>query len=259
MSEDDARGISPTSMPMRRIPSIPPRYTRPPPRAHFVVAKDIPRRGLTDSHVWPDTGVLLALGVSPDLPKRFRSLYSGRARVPRQVENELRGHSRPSAGAGQASKVAAATSVVNALFIGHSAFPKPELKDEDMPLVERIRVALKGLPGAIGKSHGGEAVMIALAVRSGRESHARQVLLANDGGASVVAAAHGIATRHAADVFAEMACADPTLDADLCFENFKSACAISSPPASCTPNDRSYFACRKEGDSCRPCDSVRPQ
>ena len=250
------RPWSPADMPKRRRPEVP---IRPRPEASsppkFVVARDIPRRGAPDATVWPDTGVLLTLGTAEDLPARFASTYRGRSRVPRKVENELRGHSL---GGGDSDadrlKTEAARVVVDALFVGERRFPAPELEDTDMSFVEAITTALRKFPGGEGKKHGGEAVVIALAVKERNARGTRQLLLANDAGASVVAANNGIATRHAADVLAEMACADHSLTPERCLSAFQDACEFSAPPRDCRPSATDAFRCRRASEACALCD-----
>ncbi|MER6574706.1 hypothetical protein [Nonomuraea sp. NPDC001023] len=143
-----------------------------------------------------------------------------------------------------------------AFFLGKSRFPQPELIAEDLPVVDRIREALKNLPGGMDKAHGGEAELIALASREQKTTGARQVLLSNDGGASVVAALYQIPTRHAADVLAEFACADPELSPAECMTLFTSACEVSAPPTVARPADASAFACSSADGVCTPCDNA---
>lgn len=247
---------SPANMPQRRRPVIPTKLSGPA-RSEFRKATGIPRRGWDDATVWPDAGILLLLGTAEDLPGRFARHYHGRARIPRKIENEVRGHS---SGGGttdmEQRKSRAATAVVRALFLGSGTFPKLELTDADLPLVDRVITALKNLPGGKGKAHGGEAVLIALAVRHKRATGERQVLLSNDGGASVVAALHDVPTRHAGDVLAELACADTKLAPARCLKLFIASCLVSTPPASCRPADDSAFRCSRSGSACTPCDAV---
>ena len=77
-SEEEPRP-TPAMMPRRR-PAIPPAQ-RPPARARFLVAVEIPRRGTQGAIVWPDTGVLLGLGTDQGLLDRFRRHYRGRIRL----------------------------------------------------------------------------------------------------------------------------------------------------------------------------------
>ncbi len=246
---------SPANMPQRRRPVI---AARPPvpARNEFRRATGIPQRGWADATVWPDTGILLLLGTADDLPGRFVRHYRGRARIPRKIENEVRGHSS-SRGAteGEQRKARAATAIVRALFLGDGTFPRPELTAADLPLVDKIILSLKNFPGGRGKAHGGEAELIALAVQQ-QATGRRQVLLANDGGASIVAALHNIPTRHGADLLAELACADPELPAARCLDLFKESCLVSAPPASCRPADDSVFRCSRSGSRCAPCDAL---
>lgn len=247
---------SPANMPQRRRPVIP---TKPPApsRNEFHKATGIPQCGWADATVWPDTGVLLLLGTAEDLPGRFVRHYRGRAQVPRIIQNEVRGHSN---GGGtvdkEQRKARVADAVVNALFLGSGVFPQPELVHEDLSLVDEVRTALKNFPGGRDKAHGGEAELIALAVRLKREAGKRQVLLSNDGGASVVAALHHVPTRHAGEVLAELGCANVDLSAARCMKLFTESCEISAPPASCRPVNDAAFRCSRSESGCPPCEAV---
>lgn len=197
------------------------------------------------------------MGITQDLAGRFSRQYEGRVRVPRKIENEVRNHARPGGlTVHEQRKAAAASAAVATFFLGKSRFPQPELIMEDLPVVDQIREALKNLPGGMNKAHGGEAELIALAARQQNETGTRQVLLSNDGGASVVALQHQIPTRHAADVLAEFACADPGLTPAVCAALFKTACEISAPPAVARPADDSAFTCGYANSLCTPCDKA---
>jgi hypothetical protein len=243
-------------MPQRRRPVIPPNPPGPS-RNKFHKATGIPQRGWEDATVWPDTGVLLLLGIAEDLPGRFVRHYRGRAQVPRVIQNEVRGHSNGDSTINREQlKARVADAVVNALFLGSGVFPQPELVHEDLSLVDEVRTALKNFPGGKDKAHGGEAELIALAVRLQRESGKRQVLLSNDGGASVVAARHHVPTRHAAEVLAELACTNVDLSAARCMKLFTESCEVSAPPASCRPLNDSAFKCSRSENVCPPCEGV---
>ncbi|MET9250273.1 hypothetical protein [Nonomuraea sp. NPDC003709] len=197
------------------------------------------------------------MGIIQHLAGRFVRQHGGRVRVPRIIEREVRNHARPGgATEREQRKAAAATAIVAAFFLGKSRFPQPELSTEDLPTVERIMEALKNLPGGMNKTHGGEAELIALAAREQKATGTRQVLLSNDGGASVVAARYQIPTRHAADVLAEFACADPGLSPTECTALFRSACEISAPPVVSRPADDSAFTCSHANGLCGPCDNA---
>lgn len=245
-------------MPQRKRPTIPPRDNRKP-ASKFVSSNEIPRRGWRDAIVWPDTGIFLLLGVEDDLPDRFMRLYKNRIRVPRKIEGELRGHTNGGTSRNDQLTAAAARASVNAMFLGETRFRQPELEEEDIPLVDDLRAALSKTPGGLGKAHGGEATLIALAVRMKKSSGKRQVLLSNDGGASAVAALHQIPTRHAADVLCEIACSDSTITAQRCWEIFSKTRDISCPPRACHPANSSTFECKISSGTCAPCDEVDPR
>jgi hypothetical protein len=60
----------------------------------------------------------------------------------------------------QERKARAATAVLTALFLGNGMFPKPELTDMDLPLVDQLITTLKNLPGGHNTAHAGEAELI---------------------------------------------------------------------------------------------------
>jgi hypothetical protein len=252
----ESRGPSPSSVPPRRRATIAP-HPAVAAQNRFAVAAQIPRRGWPDSTIWPDTGIFLTLGTAPELPPVFTRHFRGRVRVPRKIRNELRGHSNTQpATRHDYRRKQAATAAIKAFFIGDGVFPQPELTPNDIPLLDEILDALRNLPGGKGKGHSGEAELIALAVREARQTATRQVLLANDGGASVVAARYKVPSRHAADVLAEFSCGAHGVTPRRCLQIFQEACDISAPPAHCLPKDESFFVCIKSESGCSQCDVV---
>ena len=230
-----------------------------PPRARFVVAAAVPRRGWADAVVWPDTGVLLSLGVAPDLPARFRQQYRGRVRVARNVGLEVRGQSQAKAPDGDVAhrRREAAAVAVRELLLAGTSLPVVHLAEEDLPEVQRVADRLAALSDDPSKRHGGEAACIVLARRAAATVPGRHVLLTNDGGASTVADRYGIPSRHAADVLAELSCADPALTAAACWRHHQDAVAFSGIPANARPAGRSAFDCLADGGgTCRACDEA---
>lgn len=250
---------SPAMMPRRR-PVIPPAQ-RAPRRSTFRAADGIPRRGWPDAIVWPDTGILLVLGSDGDLPGRFRHRYGGRVRVADVVDHEIRGLSEarpaPDAPNTEYDRVAAAIRAVRELLLGVRSLPVARLRDEDLEEVAQVTEQLRALSDDKDKKHGGEAQIIVLAARAASEQEGRHVLLTNDGGASVVAHQHGIPARHAADVIAELACADTGLTPEMCLASFRASVPISAPPAHCRPTDTAAFACRGTSSGCTACDNTQ--
>jgi len=96
---------------------------------------------------------------------------------------------------------------------------------------------------------GGEDPLIA-----GTRDQDRHIILSNDGGASIVAARHGIPTRHIGDVLAEFACADPELPAEACQQAFNTAIRISAPPVRVRPAGIQSFTCAGTAAGCPRCD-----
>ena len=247
---------TPADMPRRRRPRVPTssgRLRRP----SFASAPQIPQRGWSDAIIWPDTGVLLTLGVADDLPGRFRACFGQRVKVPRKVENELRGHSDDRASDDHSlAKANAAALVLQQLFVGGRVFAAPELEESDYHRFDAVMLALKSLPGADGRTHGGEAVAITLASRERDATGARHVIAANDAGASQIARRYGIPCRHAADILAEISCHDDELTATRCLALFNTARTFTAPPRYCCPETTDAFTCHKEQQGCEPCDGV---
>jgi hypothetical protein len=242
----------------RKRPLIPP-ATAPKIRAQFAVADEVSQRGWANALVWPDTGVLLVIGSRSDLPERFRGHYKNRVRIAQPVDRELRGLSnRQEDSPPEAyNRSAAAALAVRNLLVAQPPLQVVELTETDLPNVDLIREQLKGLSGDASKKHGGEAAVIVLSSRFKIETGKRQIFLSNDGAASVVARQHGIPTRHAGDVIAEISCADSSLGADECLSIFRDSLAISSPPAHCRPTTKDAFECDgNEDNSCPKCDGL---
>jgi hypothetical protein len=237
--------------PLNMRPRARPEIAAAPPatRSRYVRATDIPRCGLPGVAVWPDTGVLLGLGVEEALPARFRRRFGDRTWVPRAVEQELRSHSD-----GFGLLADAATRVVRAWFLGDRKARSLELTNADQAQFDRVRVALKGLSNEPGKKHGGESVAITLAARESRLSGVRQVLLVNDRDASIVAAQEGLSSRHIGDVIAELECADGALGGQASLELFAKCCAISRPPRHACQANAAEFTCGRHSGVCATCD-----
>src|SRR5258708_5338206 len=125
----------------KRKPSIP-AAQRAPSRATFHVSSDVPRRGWAESIVWPDTGVLLALGTDATLLKRFRQLYGGRVRIARGVAHEIRRISETTlmdqATDADHERVNSAKKVVQAFLLAGGAFPVVQLEQQDLTAVADV-------------------------------------------------------------------------------------------------------------------------
>lgn len=268
MSTPGGARPSPMSMPPRRtVPVIPPAPTVAPaaarPRTVYKVATDMPRRGWPVARVWADSGVLLFVGTHTELPGRFSDHYRGRVRVPRMVEREVRSHSKrtPAAGAPvrDHQRVSAASRSMRELLLGPAALPITEVAKEDLAEVAKVAAELERLGDpAAPKKHGGEAEVIVLAMRAARTSAHPQVLLTNDGGASVVASGRGLRSRHAGDVLAELACADDELDADTCWQRFSEGTPVSEIALHWRPRGRESFVCSSTDAECGRCDALPP-
>jgi hypothetical protein len=251
----------PGLMPKKRaaVPAAPAR----PPAAGLAYAVDpaIRRRGLADAAAWPDTSVLLSMharcpadgpGSDVDVPGIFREHYRGRLRLAERIDKELRGLT----GHSNHDVASAAENAVQRLRFGNRPLDVQRPALTDMSEVEKVHAQLKAVPGASGdpKKHLGEAEVIVLARKAAVRGQT-QILLANDAGASVVAQAHGISSRHAADVIAELACADAALTPEGCLRRFRAGDKVSRVPRACLPSGPEAFACARAGnETCVTCD-----
>jgi hypothetical protein len=242
----------------RRRPTIPP-APRVPARSKYQVASDLPRRGLEDARVWPDTGILLGLGADQDLLDRFRDHYRSRIRIAQAVERELRWHAnlpRDGLAGEEYDRVSAAARSVRNLLVGDGRLQVVVPDFGDLQFIEIITQQLKGFSDVPRKGHGGEAEIIALASGLARQDGRKHVLLTNDGGASVIAGRHGISSRHIGDVLVEFACADPALDPAVCLRAFQAAVLLSAPPVQCRQSSAADFACARLAAACAACDAL---
>lgn len=249
-------GPRPTPAMMPRRQARIPLAQRPPGRSTFCVAAGFPRRGWAGAVTWPDTGVLLALGTDQDLLDRFRKHYSGRFRITARVARELRIHASrtpdPYAPDEDFERQAAAARAVGSLLGART--PLAELQRADLAEVDRVTQQLKAISDTNNRSHGGEAEIIVLAAQKMAAERKTQVLLSNDGGASIVADRYGIPTRHVGDILAEFACSDPDLAPETCLQVFRTAIVVSAPPAHCRQLDAAGFSCAATPDGCAACD-----
>jgi hypothetical protein len=255
MGIEEGRRPTPAMMPRRR-PKIPPAQ-RAPARASFSVAGDIPQGGAQGAIAWPDTGVLLGLGTDRAMLARFRQHYRSGIRLTMLVCRELRAISEQPTGNvsdEDYDRITAAATAVRALLIGEGALPVTSVSQEDFIAVENVTEQLKALAETPGKHHSGEAELIVLAAREITRDQNRHIILSNDGGASIVAARHGIPTRHIGDVLAEFACADSELPAEACQQAFNTAIRVSAPPLRVHPAGIQAFTCAGTATGCPRCD-----
>lgn len=221
----------------------------------FDSSKALPRKGLDNAWFWPDTGLLLFVGTDISIPPLLRARYGGRLRITPKVENEIRGHSLAHATSDQEVAVRdAAAAVVREFLLGSQPLPKFMVEADDLALIDQVVNQLKALSSDPQKRHSGEAEIIAIAVRVRDKSGKPQVILGNDGDASLVAKQHGIYARHAADVLVEFACRDKSLEPSECYALFTNSCAVTSPPKSCWPPNEDVFVCQEGATECNSCD-----
>ncbi len=247
---------TPGMMPRRRpeIRADPARVTP----STFAADPRIPQCGTDDATVWPDTGVLLAAGSDAAVPVPFRTRYKARALVAGGVDNEVRGRCfvRPPADAPDEDHLGfeAAERAVQEFLLPGTGLVKRAITPQDFAAVDAVRVELDARSPAAGKGkHTGEAQIIVLAERERDRTGRTQVLLTNDGGASVVARQHGLSSRHAADVLRELVCAG-VLDPESSWGAHETALAVTRMPAHVRPR-RGAFTCARVEGACQRCDA----
>lgn len=240
---------SPAQMPRRRRVELPQRAPVP---ATFAHADDIPPRGWDRAACWSDAGVLLCAGSDEEVFRLFRSHFGPRLRVPKVIENELRGltdhpdHDRRWA----------AERVVRELFVGPGRIAVQEFRDDQLAEVDEIRMQLRKMPNGDRGDHGGEAAVITLATGVAKARGQVQVMLANDGNASEVARQRGLRTRHFADVLHEFTCAG-LLTAERAFDLAERANQLSGIPRAARPAGVADFQCRAVAGACTACDHLK--
>lgn len=232
------------------------------PLGRFAIAVDIPPRGWSGAHVWPDTGVLLSMGRKARLGAAFVAHYAGRASVSPTVSGEL-DHLADVTPARLSPKRVAVRSAAQAIrpALRSGALPVvpalPPADEAEQKTADEVIDDLRALPQDEDDPsfrHGGEAAVIVACLQAMRAG-GRHVMLANDGPASKIAAKHGVLTRHAADVLAEFACADTSLSPQQLHDDFAYTLAASRPPADCLPSGVEHFTCQRADDgACPRCD-----
>lgn len=247
--------ISPADMAHRRPPAE--RVTPPPRPVRFVVSATYPRRGRRDAVTWVDTGIFLSIGKDQSLIDRFATHFGAWLQTSAKVVREVISFSEIEDVADTETdhdRRSWASRVRTALLLGGTGRVQVRtLQDVDLPLRDEIVNQLRGLSSSGKSGHGGEAELIALAVLAARNAGAAQVLLSNDAGASVVADARGIVTRHMADVLRELLCADPALPAAELFAHYQGMLPVSSVERSVIATHHAELACQRSGVSCGIC------
>jgi hypothetical protein len=250
---------NPSMMPKRspNIPLAPPGLRK----RIFAIADDIPQRGWDAAVAWPDTGVLLVLGMHSDLPARFRDRYPGRINVATQVSREVRSHSDGQAGPNEPEsiylRVQAARAVVRSLLLGSGSLPILALEEGDLTAVDVARDQLAALSADPKKKHGGEAEIIVLARKNMRSDGPPQVMFTNDGAASVVASKMGVPSRHSGHLLAELACHDMEFTPAEALTYFTSSLIVTSPPRVALMLSEANYTCQAQAGVCKSCDLLQ--
>ncbi|MFC6021857.1 hypothetical protein ACFP2T_37560 [Plantactinospora solaniradicis] len=247
---------SPRMMPPR-INRVPPASTMPERRHAF--SPDIPRRGLPQSVVFADAGVLLCVCGRQTCIVHFANHYSGRLRIADCVEDEIRRLASPSGGYTKDGRLysTARTAQFHILDAGIGVIEPSEACDARIfDQVHRQLVELaerNGKDVAVG-SHLGEAMSIALCVQRSREGN-KVIFLTNDGDASLIAEAYEVPARHFGHVLTELVCAGKYQPSEA-FEMFSYTQEFSGVPMGARPTEVADLACVSADAICLKCDAL---
>lgn len=248
----------PTPHMMRpRIRAVPPAASMPQRRHAF--SAEVPRRGWPHALVFADTGVLLSVARKRTCIPRIAAHYADRLRVAETVVMEVERMAAPGAVVWADGRLhsAAATAKASMLDAGMCAVDPDD--DYDSKVFDEVLRKLRSLPTRDDKTvhpraHLGEAASIALCIRRAEEGNV-VVFLVNDGGASLVAAAHKVPARHFGQVLAELVCAG-RYSGEEAFEAFTFADSLTGVPADAAPADAKALDCLRDGTACHPCDAT---
>ncbi|MBJ6645520.1 hypothetical protein [Streptomyces sp. BSE7-9] len=103
--------------------------------------------------------------------------------------------------------------------------------------------------------HAGEADSIVAAIRT-IALNKTTVFLTNDGGASLVAQRHGVASRHVGHLLAELGCAGSSLTPEELYEQFTQMTGhFATVPNTARPPGPDFFICSRADGACEACDA----
>jgi len=219
---------------------------------------------------WGDTGTLCSLGQRPHLLERVLRLYGGSLVVTEAVSLEIRiKANKPERERTPENRVMclSAKRVADKLDSGEirvlplvqsqTVTNKQGIIQQQLRDLEANRRASLGLSDEdYAHKHSGETDSIIAALRT-IELGKKTVFLTNDGGASLVAQRHGVASRHVGDLLAELGCADSSLTADELYAQFNQVTtSFATVPQTARPADSSFFTCLRSDGVCNVCDSM---
>lgn len=254
----DPRRPNPLSIPRRK--TVPPLSPQSRPRPGF--SEHLPNRGLADAAYHLDTGVLYAVARDETSCHLFKTHYKGRMHTTDAVVEEVKYRATSNNGPEQQLVKNAAADVLRRLI-------EPEaievdaalLTDEDDALFEQIARQLRELeerkighsaPPASVEKHVGEATAIVGCIRQ-RNSGSKVVFLTNDGGASIVAKARRVDSRHFGHALVELVCSG-RLTPEKAWVAFDRANKVTSVPQSVAPSSVEHFTCDMADGVCGGCD-----
>lgn len=244
----------------RRRP-VPPARPRVTPARRYAIDSSLPQRGSTEAQVWVDTGILYALASVRGFLELFLAHVDGRLYLTVAVVHEIRrlagiptARRRP-----DQVRTGQAADLIERLVLAPQRATIVALSPADEDLLDRVTAQLRSLPKYGDEPaddhplrHAGEAATIVSCVREARENTAL-VMLTNDGGASLIAATHGVRCRHLCDVLKELVCVGSGLTSIAAANAFARMATVSAPPKDCLPKNDEDFTCHRIGDICERC------
>lgn len=264
------RPPSPSNMPSRAAGG--PSLARPAGSVRrYADTSQLPRRGLPHELGVVDTGTLYALTSDAALRQRFLLHYSGRLIVASAVRAEVLTQAGVPAARRTPENMPRCLRADDAkrLLAGPGfevlarAADTQERFDDVLQRLRLIEDARAGHIGAAGSEreerairHAGETESIIIA-KALLEAGTPAVLLTSDGGASLVAEAMEIPSKHIGHVIRELVCADPahlTTGLQASFDLITRT--VGTPPAASFPDGEAWFECWAVDGVCPVCDTL---
>lgn len=231
----------------------------------------LPRRGLPHELGVVDTGTFYALTGDAALRKRVLHHYSGRLIVASAVRAEVLTQAGVPASRRTPENMPRCLRADDAKRLLSGPWFEvlaraPDTQGGFDDILRRLRRIDDARAGHIGEvssereeraiRHAGETESIVIA-KTLTDGGTPTVLLTSDGGASLVAEAMGIPSKHIGHVIRELVCADPrhlTTGLQASFDSITRA--VGTPPAASLPDGEAWFECWAADGACAVCDRL---
>ncbi|EHN78883.1 hypothetical protein SMCF_1546 [Streptomyces coelicoflavus ZG0656] len=241
--------------------------------ARYAIATHLPKMHTPVDMAWGDTGTLCSLGQRPHLLEQVMRLYGTSLVVTEAVSREIYSKAnKPERLRTPENRIMciSAKKVADKLDSGDirvlPLVDSPSVKDKHDIVMQQLRDLDASRRAAHGPSddedyahkHAGEADSIVAAVRT-IALKKRTVFLTNDGGASLVAQRHGVASRHVGHLLAELGCADSSITPEELYEQFMQMTGhFATVPNTARPASSDFFVCSRADGVCNACDALAP-